>query len=102
MRPRGKPPMPNAASIDSDPVEITEIGTIASFDPSRRIDPLPNCFSIWLSVNSKARARSFSSMGISCIVFALSSPIKERNARGYLQPELYQEPAQCQNILAFV
>jgi hypothetical protein len=30
----------------SDPVEITETGTMASFDPSRRIEPFPNCFSI--------------------------------------------------------
>ena len=45
-RPRGKPPTPSAASNEIDPVGMTEIGTMASFDPSRMIEPLPNCFSI--------------------------------------------------------
>ena len=66
MRPRGKPPTPSAASSEIEPVEITETGTMASFDPSRRIEPLPNCFSIWPNASSKARARSFSSMTINC------------------------------------
>src|ERR1035441_6286943 len=62
MRPRGRPPTPNAASSEIEPVEITETGTMASFDPRRRIEPFPNCFSIWLRALSKARERSFSSM----------------------------------------
>ena len=62
MRPRGNPPTPSAASSEIEPVEITATGTMASFDPSRRIEPFPNCFSIWLRARSKARARSFSSM----------------------------------------
>ena len=37
-------------------------GTIASFAPRRRMEPLPNCFSIWPSVAPRARLRSFSSM----------------------------------------
>ena len=41
-----KPPTPSAASSEIEPVEITATGTMASFDPSRRIEPLPNCFSI--------------------------------------------------------
>jgi hypothetical protein len=45
-RPRGTPPTPNAASNEIAPVEITAIGTMASFDPSRMMEPLPNCFSI--------------------------------------------------------
>jgi hypothetical protein len=45
-RPRGTPPTPSAASNEIAPVEITAIGTMASFDPSRMMDPLPNCFSI--------------------------------------------------------
>jgi hypothetical protein len=61
-RPRGNPPTPSAASSEIEPVEITETGTMASFDPSRRIEPLPNCFSIWLRGFLSARARSFSSM----------------------------------------
>ena len=32
-RPRGKPPTPSAASNEIEPVEITEIGTMASFAP---------------------------------------------------------------------
>src|SRR5712691_2930294 len=57
-RPRGKPPTPKAASNEIAPVEITEMGTIASFDPSRMIDPLPNCFSICETANSIALPRS--------------------------------------------
>jgi hypothetical protein len=41
-----KPPTPSAASNEIAPVEITAIGTMASFDPSRMMEPLPNCFSI--------------------------------------------------------
>src|ERR1043166_121732 len=62
MRPRGNPPTPKAASSEMDPVEITVTGTMASFEPRRMIDPLPNCFSIWLKVRSSARVRSLSSM----------------------------------------
>src|SRR6476619_3618748 len=62
MRPRGNPPTPNAKSTEMDPVEIEETGTIASFDPSRRMDPFPNCFSIWPSAAVSTRARSLSSM----------------------------------------
>src|SRR3954471_11099464 len=57
-RPRGNPPTPKAASNEIDPVGITEIGTMASFDPSRMIDPLPNCFSIWDTARSIALPRS--------------------------------------------
>src|ERR1035441_10605888 len=57
-RPRGIPPTPSAASKLIEPVEITAIGTRASFDPSRTIDPLPNCFSICASASSTALARS--------------------------------------------
>src|SRR5215813_12149802 len=53
-RPRGKPPTPRAASKEMEPVEITEIGTIASLFPSRMMDPLPNCFSICDSARSIA------------------------------------------------
>src|SRR5689334_664987 len=58
-RPRGKPPTPRAASKEMAPVEITEIGTIASLLPRRMIDPLPNCFSI--CDNARSIARDFSS-----------------------------------------
>ncbi len=57
-RPRGNPPTPKAESNEIDPVEITAMGTIASFDPSRMIDPLPNCFSIWDTASSIALPRS--------------------------------------------
>src|SRR5947208_3241014 len=51
-RPRGKPPTPSAASNEIAPVGITEIGTMASFDPSRMMEPLPNCFSICANARS--------------------------------------------------
>ena len=57
-RPRGKPPTPRAASNEIDPVGITAIGTIASFDPNRMIEPLPNCFSICETASSIALPRS--------------------------------------------
>ena len=43
-RPRGTPPTPNAASNEIEPVEMTEIGT-TSLEPSRMMEPLPNCLS---------------------------------------------------------
>ena len=64
-RPRGKPPTPRAASNEMAPVEMTEMGTIASFEPNRMIDPLPNCFSICDNARSIARAFS-SAICISC------------------------------------
>src|SRR5436305_12193054 len=57
-RPRGKPPMPRAASKEMAPVEITDIGTMASFEPKRMIEPLPNCFSICANARSTALFRS--------------------------------------------
>src|SRR5712692_10386214 len=51
-RPRGKPPTPSAASIESAPVEITLTGTITSLLPSRMIEPLPYCFSICVMADS--------------------------------------------------
>ena len=62
MRPRGNPPTPSALSSEMEPVEIAETGTMASFDPSRTMEPLPNCFSICPSVRLSVRERSFSSM----------------------------------------
>src|SRR3954465_11093826 len=47
-----------------EPLEITETGTMASLAPRRKMEPLPNCFSIWPRVNVNVRMRSFSSMGI--------------------------------------
>jgi len=43
-RPRGKPPTPSAASKEIAPVEMIAIGTIASFEPKRMIEPLPKLF----------------------------------------------------------
>src|SRR3984885_11070024 len=68
-RPRGTPPTPRAASKLIEPVEMTEIGTIASLAPRRMMEPLPNCFSIWLRALSTARARSSArAMGVSPLV----------------------------------
>src|ERR1700756_4037805 len=62
MRPRGKPPIPSAASTEIEPVEM--VGTACTVcAPRRMIEPFPNCFSIWPSVAPRARLRSFSSMG---------------------------------------
>src|SRR5271155_5200346 len=47
-----------------EPEEIAATGTMASFEPSRTIEPFPNCFSICPSVSPRVRARSFSSMRI--------------------------------------
>src|ERR1017187_7673192 len=80
-RPRGSPPTPSAASSEVDPVEMTETGTMASFDPRRRIEPLPNCFSIWLKASSKARERSFSSMTGITPGDVLQNPLYQRGLR---------------------
>jgi hypothetical protein len=37
---------------------MTAMGINASREPSRTIDPFPNCFSIWLRASSTALARS--------------------------------------------
>ncbi len=34
-----------------EPVEIAGMGAMASLPPSRMIEPLPNCFSIWPTAN---------------------------------------------------
>src|SRR5580692_13162354 len=45
-----------------EPEEMAATCTTASFDPNRKMEPLPNCFSIWPSVSPRVRARSFSSI----------------------------------------
>ena len=57
-RPRGMPPTPRAASKLMEPVEITAMGSSASREPSRTIDPFPNCFSICARASSTALVRS--------------------------------------------
>ena len=49
------------ASSEMEPVGIAATGTIASLAPRRRIEPFPNCFSIWESAAASARDL-FSSM----------------------------------------
>ena len=41
-----------------EPVEMTSTGATALFWPSRMIEPLPNCFSIWPTATSSAFNRS--------------------------------------------
>src|SRR5438128_5823519 len=65
-RPRGNPPTPSALSSEIEPLEITDTGRTV-FDPSRRIVPLPNCFSIWTSAWSIVLRRSCSVMVGSCL-----------------------------------
>jgi hypothetical protein len=48
-RPRGNPPTPKAASMEMDPVGMT-VTAWALREPSWSTAPLPNCFSIWISV----------------------------------------------------
>ena len=55
----GRPPMPRATSRAIDPVGITSTGTRVS-SPSRMIEPLPNCRSIWSSAASSALSLSLS------------------------------------------
>src|SRR5262249_27161833 len=51
-RPRGNPPTPRAASIESAPVGITLTGPTTSLLPKRVIEPLPYCFSICAMADS--------------------------------------------------
>src|SRR6202040_305488 len=90
-RPRGKPPTPRAASNEIAPVEITAMGTIASFDPNRMIDPLPNCFSICDTANSIALPRS-SAMGVWLLVVAVSASGR------IIHMERSEEKANLENI----
>src|SRR5580698_3483522 len=64
-RPRGTPPTPRAASKEMEPVEMTEIGT-TSFEPSRMMEPLPNCFSSPERASSIALLRSSATIFHSC------------------------------------
>jgi len=59
MRPRGSPPVPNAMSNPSDPVDTTPTSGRAPSpaSPSRMMAPLPNCFST--SPSTAAIALSF-------------------------------------------
>src|SRR5512142_3073522 len=85
--PRGKPPTPSAASNDSAPVGMTEIGTMASLLPRRIMEPLPNCFSICDIARSRARAFSVFSSAIkishSDLYFVQDSTaiLREENAK---------------------
>src|SRR5215510_11739359 len=78
-RPRGNPPTPRAASSESAPVGMA--GTsIFSRLPSRMIEPLPNCLSIWASAASIAFARSFlsSAIDVSFVLFVFAATGKPR------------------------
>src|SRR5579872_2124644 len=46
-------------SSASAPVDITSAVSLAWCSPSFMMDPLPNCFSIWVRARSRARCRSF-------------------------------------------
>src|SRR5450432_2816333 len=61
-RPRGMPPTPSAISSPNEPVGIESTSYVAPASPSRMTEPLPNCFSIWLSAAARAFLR-FSSIG---------------------------------------
>src|ERR1035438_5090 len=64
-RPRGNPPIPNAASTEIEPDEITSTETTLR-DPKRNTDPLPNCLSSCMRVRSMAFWRSLISITRRC------------------------------------
>src|SRR5690606_3046689 len=66
-RPRGKPPIPNATSSPSEPVDMQGMAA-RSESPIRITVPLPNCRSIWAS----AACSAFSLFA--SINFTLSEP----------------------------
>src|ERR1043165_9651517 len=68
IRPRGSPPTPSATSRASAPVGTTSI-CMWAFSPSRMIEPLPNCFSIWPSAISRALSRSTGTPPGLCVSF---------------------------------
>src|SRR5688572_19693578 len=54
--------MPSAMSRPSEPVDTTSMSALAGCSPRRITEPLPNCFSIWLSAALSAFLRLLSSM----------------------------------------
>src|SRR5581483_11590071 len=80
IRPRGSPPTPSATSRASAPVGITSI-CMWAFSPSRMIEPLPNCFSIWPSAISRALSRSTGTPPGLCV----SSSGGSRQGEAYLR-----------------
>src|SRR5271167_3970136 len=89
--PRGMPPTPSAMSRPNEPDGIESTSYVAPASPKRITEPLPNCFSIWLSAAASAFLR-FSSMGESLdkmcrhyfIFGARRSSHMHRNDRVYL------------------
>ena len=69
-RPRGMPPIPRAMSRERQPVEITATSSFSSA-PSRMMEPLPYCFSIWLNAWSRALVLSAKVMSLIYIPFPL-------------------------------
>src|SRR3972149_5185262 len=56
-RPRGTPPTPRAISSTSAPVEMTSTWSLALASPRLMMEPLPNCFSIWVRARSEEARR---------------------------------------------
>src|SRR5574340_656898 len=63
-RPRGRPPTPSAMSSPSEPVETAWMSRATSWSPRRITEPLPNCFSIWLSAAASALFLSSANAGV--------------------------------------
>ncbi len=63
--------MPSAMSSDSAPVGMDST-SIEDFSPIFMTEPLPYCFSIWLSAISSAFSRSRAIL-LSSLLFAVSS-----------------------------
>src|ERR1700722_10808700 len=93
-RPRGKPPTPRAASKEMEPVEMTEMGPMASLAPRRMTEPLPNCFSSCESAVSMALLRSSATVRVSYAVRCWVL-VKAESTPGAAQKQKKSEDSQC-------
>ena len=78
--------MPSAMSKPKEPVEMTAMSLIKPPSPSFMIDPLPNCFSIWLTARSIAFCRFTSMASLLCQAFGSlqNEDCKSRRLASYL------------------
>jgi hypothetical protein len=64
--------MPSAMSSPSEPVDVDSISATGLSPPSRMIEPLPNCRSIWASAESSAFCRSLLRLSVMSRRFAVA------------------------------
>src|SRR5580692_10733106 len=94
-RPRGKPPTPRAASKEMEPVEMTEMGPMASLAPSRMTEPFPNCFSSCESAVSMALLRSSATVRVSSV----GSNVKAESTPRAVQKQKKSEDSQSGKLV---